>query len=219
MQALCDVILPCRDEAAALPAVLSQVPETCRALVVDNGSVDGTGQVAALGGARVIYEPCAGYGAAVQAGVEAASAEYVAVLDGDGSIDPRAVLPLLDLVMTGQATMAVGRRRPVGRDSWPWHARIGNHLLVWWLRRHTGLRVRDMAPIRVCRRDDLLALGVQDRRFGYPAELLVRAQRQGWSIVERDGDSGRRAAGTRSKVSGTVTGTVLAAFDMGRVLS
>lgn len=219
MQPLCDVILPCRDEAAALPAVLARIPEQCRALVVDNGSVDGTGRVAAACGARVIYEPCAGYGAAVHAGVQASTAEYVAVLDGDGSIDPHAVLHLLDLVITGQATMAVGRRRPAGRHVWPWHARLGNSLLVWWLRRRTGLAVRDMAPIRVCRRDALLALRVEDRRFGYPAELLVRAHRNGWAIRERDVAYGPRATGSRSKVSGSVMGTLLAASDMVRVLS
>jgi len=219
MQPLCDLILPCRDEAAALPALLARVPEQCRALVVDNGSVDGTGQVAAACGARVVYEPCAGYGAAVHAGVQASTAQYVAVLDGDGSIDPVDVLPLLDLVTSGRATMAVGRRRPVGRGVWPWHARAGNSLLAWWLRRRTGLTVRDLAPVRVCRRDSLLELGVEDRRFGYPAELLVRAGQRGWTIRERDVTYRPRATGTRSKVSGSLTGTLLAASDMMRVLS
>ena len=214
----CDLVIPCRDEAAALPGVMARVPSGIRVVVVDNGSTDGTGDVARALGAVVVHEPRPGYGAAVHAGVEAATARYVAVLDGDGSMDPGELLPLLEQVRSGQATMACGRRRPAVRGVWPWHARAGNAVVLAWLRRRTGLAVHDIAPVRVCGREDLLALDVRDRRFGYPVELLVRAQAAGWHLTERDIAYHPRAAGTRSKVSGSVTGSLRAAQDFARVL-
>jgi glycosyltransferase involved in cell wall biosynthesis len=215
----CDLVLPCRDEAAALPEVLARVPEDFGVIVVDNGSTDGTAAVATALGARVVRETTPGYGAAVHAGLEAARAEYVAVLDGDGSMDPRDLLPLLDDVRTGRATLACGRRRPAARGAWPWHARVGNAAVLAWLRHRTGLPVHDIAPARVCRRADLLALGVEDRRFGYPVELLVRAQRAGWVLTEHDITYRPRAEGTRSKVSGSVLGTLRAGRDFARVVA
>lgn len=221
----CSLILPCRDEAAALVDLLSRVPAGFDVIVVDNGSVDGTAEVAAMLGARVVHEPVPGYGAAVHAGVLAARTEYVAVMDGDGSLDPADLPVLLDEVVSGGATMAVGRRRPVARGVWPWHARLGNRLVLGWMRRRLqrevaeGLPVSDIAPIRVCRRSDLLALDLQDRRFGYPVELLQQALRSGWRIVEHDVGYHARARGTRSKVSGSVRGTARTAHDFWRVLA
>jgi glycosyltransferase involved in cell wall biosynthesis len=214
----CDLVIPCRDEAAALPGVLALVPDGIGVIVVDNGSSDGTADVATALGARVVHEARPGYGAAVHSGVEASRAEFVAVLDGDGSMDPRELLPLLEEVRSGAATMACGRRRPASRGVWPWHARAGNAAVLAWLRHRTGLRVHDIAPVRVCRREDLLALGVRDRRFGYPVELLSRAQQAGWVLTEHDIAYHPRAEGTRSKVSGSVRGTVRAARDFARVL-
>ena len=82
--------------------------------------------------------------------------------------------------------MAVGRRRPTGRGVWPWHARLGTQLLATWIRRRSAFPIHDLAPMRVCRRDDLLALGVEDRRFGYPLELMLRAAEAGWTVREVD---------------------------------
>jgi glycosyltransferase involved in cell wall biosynthesis len=216
---ICDLVLPCRDEAAALPAVLAGVPAWCRAVVVDNGSTDSTAEVAAAHGAHVVREARPGYGAAVQAGVEASEAEFVATADGDGSFVVAELDALLDLVRSGAATMAVGRRRPTGRGAWPWHARAGNAVLASIVRRRTGLPVHDIAPMRLCRRRDLLDLGVRDRRFGYPLELLLRAAEAGWQVVEVDVQYLPRATGTRSKVSGSVRGTLRATRDFARVLS
>jgi glycosyltransferase involved in cell wall biosynthesis len=213
----CDLILPCKDEGPALRALLPAVPEGLHVIVVDNGSTDDTAAVAESLGAQVVHESRPGYGAAVQAGLEAARATYVAVMDGDGSFDPAAIQPLLDEVRSGRADLAMGRRRPVGRGVWPWHARAGNALVVAWMRRRWGLTIDDFGPLRVCRREELLALGVEDRRFGYPFELLRRATAAGWRITEQDVDYLPRAAGTRSKVSGSVRGTLRTARDLWRV--
>jgi len=218
MERTCTLILPCLDEAPALLTVIPQVPSGVRVLVVDNGSTDATADIARSLGARVVVEPRRGYGAAVHAGVEAADTELVAVMDGDGSFRAHDLLPLIDDVAQGRATMAVGRRRPVRRGIWPWHARLGNRLVIGILRSRSGFRLHDIAPARVCRRDDLLALGVEDRRFGYPLELMRRASSAGWRIVEHDVPYHPRARGTRSKVSGSVRGTVRTARDFLAVL-
>ena len=154
----------------------------------------------------------------MHAGIEAATADYVAVMDGDGSFDPAQLLPLLADVASGRADIAVGRRRPVQRGVWPWHARAGNALITAWLRRRIAMDAHDIAPMRVCRRQALLDLGLQDRRFGYPVELLQAITRGGWRVSEHDVDYHPRAAGTRSKVSGSVSGTLRTARDFGKVL-
>ena len=217
--ASCDLVLPCRDEGPALLGLLPRVPRVFRVIVVDNGSTDDTAEVARRLGATVVTEQRPGYGAAVHAGLEAATADHVAFMDGDASFDPDDLLPLLEEVRSGRADLAVGRRRPVSRGVWPWHARAGNALIVAWLRRRIGMTAHDIAPIRVCGRTELLALDVQDRRFGYPVELLQKATRAGWRFHERDVGYHPRALGTRSKVSGSVKGTVRTARDFWKVLS
>ncbi len=216
---MCDLVLPCRDEAAALRELLPRVPAEFSVIVVDNGSRDGTAAVAAGLGARVVREDVPGYGSAVHAGLLAARHGHVAFMDGDGSFDPEELLPLLDDVQSGRADLAVGRRRPVGRGVWPWHARLGNALIARWLRRSIGMAAHDIAPMRVCGRQALLDLDLRDRRFGYPVELLQAVTRAGWRVTEHDVGYHPRAEGTRSKVSGSVVGTVRTARDFWRVLS
>lgn len=196
-----DVVLPCLNEAGALPAVLNALPPGYRAIVVDNGSTDGSPRIAERLGAHVVHEKRRGYGASVHTGLESATADIVCFADADGSLD-----------------LAVGRRVPTGRDVWPWHARAGNLLLASLLRRR-GLPVRDIAPLRAVRRESLLGLDVTDRAFGYPLELLIKAQCAHWQVSEFDVSYGARAKGTKSKVSGSVRGTLRAVRDMSRVLA
>lgn len=214
MLGLIDVILPCLDEVQALPGVIGALPPGFRALVVDNGSRDGTPEVAAALGAVVVHETRRGYGAAVHTGLTAATSDIVAFLDADGSLDP-GQLPAMVAMLDG-ADLVAGRRVPVGRGAWPWHARAGNMAIAALLRRR-GVPVHDIAPLRVARRRALLDLGITDRAFGYPLELLVRAGAAGWRIREVD-VTYRPRTGGKSKVSGSVRGTLRAARDMATVL-
>lgn len=211
-----DVVLPCLDEAAALPGVLAAMPPGYRPIVVDNGSTDGSPEVAAAHGATVVLEPRPGYGSAVHTGLLNAGSEIVCFLDADGSLDPADLVGLVSAV-AGGARLALGRRVPVARGAWPWHARLGNRLLASLVRRR-GLPVTDLAPARAVRREDLLDLGVTDRAFGYPLELLLRAADARWPVAELDVAYRPRTAGTRSKVSGSALGTARAVRDMATVL-
>ena len=214
-----DVVLPCLNEAPALPWVLSRIPDGYRVIVADNGSTDGSADVARSLGAQVVEVAQPGYGAAVHAGILAAGPGVVCVLDADGSFDPQQLPLVADPVHDGHADLALGRRRPTTRGAWPAHARIGNAVLARRLRRTTGLPVHDIGPMRAARRDDLLALGLRDRRFGYPLELLIAAAAARWRVTEVDVAYHPRAAGTRSKVSGSVRGTARAIRDMSAVLA
>lgn len=213
-----DVILPCLDEAAAIPGVLASLPTGWRAVLVDNGSQDGSASIAAELGATVVHAPVRGYGAAVDTGLRACTAEFVAVMDCDGSLDGAELAELYELVRDSLADIACGRRRPVGLGAWPWHARVANSMLAAMIRLG-GPPLHDLAPMRVARRATFVALDVRDRRCGYPLETFLRAARQGLRVVERDVSYRRRAAGTRSKISGTARGTWLVAKDFTRVLA
>ncbi|MFE7994893.1 glycosyltransferase family 2 protein, partial [Streptomyces shenzhenensis] len=118
-----DVVLPCLDEVAALPWVLGRVPAGWRALVVDNGSTDGSAEVARGLGATVVPEPRRGFGAACHAGLTAATADIVCFCDCDGSLDPALLVPFVREVRAGRSDLVLGRRRPRGRGAWPAHAR------------------------------------------------------------------------------------------------
>jgi glycosyltransferase involved in cell wall biosynthesis len=211
------IVLPCLNEAASLPGVLAEVPLGYRVLVVDNNSTDDTALVARGHGAQVVAERRPGYGSAVHAGIVAATTPIVAVLDADGSLDP-GELPMMVAELDSGADMVIGRRRPVRGLRWPWHARLGTAVVCWRLRTRHHLPVHDIAPMRVARRDALLRLGVQDRRSGYPVELLVRSAAAGWSVVERDVGYGPRTGG-KSKVSGSARGSLVAAMDFWRAIS
>lgn len=211
-----DVVLPCLNEAAALPAVLRSLPEHARAIVVDNGSTDGSAEIARAAGALVVVADRRGYGAAVHAGLCAASAPVVAFCDADGSFDLTQLERVAGPVHRGESDLVFGRRRVVSASAWPPHARFANTVLLATVRRRTGLLLQDLGPFRAGRREQLLALGMEDRRSGYPLELLLRAWRGGLRIEEVDVDYHPRLG--RSKVTGTVRGTVTAVIDMRRML-
>jgi len=211
-----DVVLPCLDEAAALPWVLSRIPDGARAIVVDNGSTDDSPAIARALGATVVSCARRGYGAACHAGLLAATAEFVAVCDCDGTLDPADALAFVDDLRRG-ADLVVARRRPAGRGAYPLSLRFANAELARRVRRHTGARIRDVGPLRVARRDALLELGLTDRRSGYPVETVVRAAAAGWRIVGRDVAYTPRVG--RSKVTGTMRGRMQAVRDMRAVLS
>ncbi|WP_406066849.1 glycosyltransferase family 2 protein [Streptomyces sp. NBC_01077] len=211
-----DVVLPCLDEAEALPWVLARIPAGWRPIVVDNGSTDGSAALAAGLGATVVHEPRRGFGSACHAGLLAAEAEFVCFCDCDASLDPGLLPGLVRDVADGSADLVLGRRRPTGRGAWPPHARAGNFALSWLLRRRTGLRLHDLGPLRAARREALLGLGLTDRRSGYPLQMVVRAADAGWRVREVDVPYLPRAG--RSKVTGTWRGTYQAVHDMRRVL-
>jgi hypothetical protein len=210
-----DVVLPCLNEAGALPYVLGRMPAGYRAIVVDNGSTDGSGEVARALGAVVVFEPRAGFGAACHAGLAVATAEVVCFLDCDGSFDPADLPRVTAAVVAGDADLVLGQRRPVGRGAWPVHARVANRVLARRIRREAGVAVRDLGPMRAARRAALLELGIVDRRFGYPLEMVLKAAEAGWRIAEVDVPYAPRT-GT-SKVTGTVSGTLKAVQDMRKV--
>ena len=217
------VVLPCLDEAAALPWVLSRLPSGYRAIVADNGSIDDSAAIAAAHGALVVPASPRGFGAACHAGLIAAAAnpsqpddDVICFLDADGSLDPRQLPRVADPVLSGSADLVLGRRRPTTRSAWPPHARLGNAVLARSVRRRTGYPVHDLGPMRACGRSALLALELTDRRFGYPLEMVTRAAGASWRVLEVDVDYLPRTG--RSKVTGTVRGTARAVRDMRRVL-
>jgi glycosyltransferase involved in cell wall biosynthesis len=211
-----DVVLPALNERGAIPWVLARMPAGYDPIVVDNGSTDGTAAAARALGARVVHEPRPGFGAACYAGLAASEADIVCFMDCDASFDPGELPLVAGPVAAGDADLVLGARRRTAGSAWPLHARAANAVLAFELRRRTGQRVTDLGPMRAARRRDLLELGIEDRRFGWPLEMVVRAGRARWRIREvpvaylpREG---------RSKVTGTVRGTVRAVRDMAAVL-
>lgn len=212
-----DLVLPVLDEAEALPWVLGRLPVGVRAIVVDNGSADDSAGVARAHGALVVDEPRRGFGSACAAGLEAATAPIVAFCDADASIDPADLPLVLGPLLDGTADLVLGARRPTTREAWPAHARIANRVLARSIRRSTGAAVTDLGPMRAARREALLDLAVRDRRSGWPLEQVLRAAAAGWRIAEVPVPYRPRVG--RSKVTGTVRGTLQAITDMRGVLA
>ena len=212
----CDVLLPCLDEAAALPWIMGRMPTGFRPLVIDNGSRDGSAQLAADLGATVLHAERRGYGAACHAGLVAATAPLIAVMDADASLDPLQLPDLIAPLVGGEADLVVGVRRLTHRRAQPWTLRLANAELARRVRRRTGLSLRDIGPMRAARREALLGLDIQDRRSGYPVETVVRAADAGWRVAAVDTDYLLRRG--RSKVTGTPLGAWRAVRDISTVL-
>ncbi len=211
--------LPCLDEAAALPWVLGRMPQGFRPIVADNGSTDGSPEVAASFGARVVDVPQRGFGAAAHAGLLAADADSCAFSTPTGRSTRWSCRASPTRSTSGRADLVLGRRRP-GQQGCLAMARAARQRRIGAPAATTaGVAIRDLGPMRCARRTALLALDLQDRRFGYPLEMVVAAARSGWRIAEVDTTYAPRAAGTRSKVTGTALGTLRTVRDMGRVLA
>ena len=212
-----DVILPCLNEASALPWVLERMPNGFRPIVVDNGSTDGSADVARSLGATVVTESARGFGAAAHAGLLAATSDLVCFCDCDASLNPQQ-LPLLTApLLDRRADLVLGRRRTEQRDAWPLPARVANWELARRVRRRTGLKVRDLGPMRAAGREALLSLNLADRRFGYPLEMVMNAAAAGWRVAEVEVNYLPRIG--KSKVTGTVRGCVRTVHDMSAVLA
>ncbi len=210
-----EVVLPVLNESEALPWVLGRIPAGYEPIVVDNGSTDGSAEIAAALGAQVVLESRPGFGSASFAGLSAARADVVCFMDCDGSLDPQELPRVAAPVLAGRTDLSLGARR-AEPGAWPLHARLANRVLALELRRRTGVRLTDLGPMRAARHADLLILGIEDRRFGWPLEMVVRALAAGWRVGEEP--VAYLARSGRSKVTGTVAGTVRAVRDMAAVL-
>ena len=210
-----DLVLPVLNEAQALPAVLASVPPGYRTIVVDNGSTDGSGRLAASLGADVVRESRPGFGAACHAGLVHATSTVVCFMDCDGSLDGADLPRVAEPVLAGTADLVLGARQ-LQPGAMPLHAQVANDILARILRRRLGPGLTDLGPMRAARREMLLGLDLRDRRFGWPLEMVVRAGERGWRIEERP--VAYRPRTGRSKVTGTIRGTARTMRDMTAVL-
>lgn len=212
---MADLILPSLNEEGGLAWLLPRLPEGIRPVVVDNGSTDATAQVAHNYGATVVRAEQRGFGAACWAGLQHSTADVVAFMDADATLDPQQLHRVLRPVLQGQADLVLGARVPQP-GSWPMHARLANRVLARAITKRTGQAFTDLGPMRAARRTALLSLDLQDRRSGWPLEMLLKAVSAGWRCVEVPVDYLPRK-GT-SKVTGTSRGSLQAVRDMRREL-
>jgi glycosyltransferase involved in cell wall biosynthesis len=209
------VVIPALNEGENIARLVGELQAmiTAEIVVVDNGSTDNTAAAAAAAGAAVVSEPRRGYGFACAAGVaQAVSADVIAFIDGDGSFLPAELPALLDPILAGRADLVLGSR-PLGHivpGAMPPQQRFGNWLAARLMSALYGIRVTDLGPYRAIRRPLLDALDLQEMTYGWPTEMMVKAARRGAAILEVPISYHPRRAG-RSKVSGTLRGTVLAA--------
>jgi glycosyltransferase involved in cell wall biosynthesis len=212
------VIIPALNEAEAIAHVIRAIPAALvsSVIVVDGGSTDGTVAAAKAAGADVVMQPQRGYGNACAAGVAAASdADVLVFLDGDGSFDPAQIAALIAPILANQADFVLGSRELGGIDraSMPLQQRWGNRLVAWLLHRLYGLHVTDVGPFRAIRRTALEMLDMREPTYGWPTEMVVKAARRNIKIVEVPTSYAARIGG-KSKVGGTVRGSILAGYQM-----
>ena len=213
------VIIPALDEERSISRVLADIPTdlVSEVLVVDNGSRDRTPHVAREHGARVISEPRAGYGQACLTGIAAladAPPDVVVFVDADYSDRPAEMVDVVAPILEGRAELVIGSRVLGGREPGALapHARWGNWLATWMIRLLYGARFTDLGPFRAVRYSSLLALDMQDRDYGWTAEMQAKAARAGMSVLEVPVSYHRRIG--KSKITGTLRGTVLAGYKI-----
>jgi len=205
------VVIPTRNEHAAIAHVLADLPAdlVTEAIVVDNHSTDGTTEIAAGMGARVISEPRSGYGQACITGLASASAPDVVVfLDGDYSDRPAELPLLLAPIVEGRADITIGSRLagPRTPDALPWHAMFGNRLAARLITKLYGLKITDLGPFRAARADVLRAVELEETTYGWAVELILKGAILGFRIVEVPVSYHPRIG--KSKISGTFRGTI-----------
>ena len=214
------VVIPALNEAGCVGELVQEAlaQSVNEVVVVDNGSTDGTANIAQQAGARVVSEPRRGYGYACASGVAATDANVLVFLDGDGSSLPSEMPSLLEPITHGRADLALGSRvlGHVMQAAMPPHQRFGNWLASKLMNMLYNLRVTDLGPYRAIKRDLLIQLDMREMTFGWPTEMMVKAARRRARIIEVPVSFHPRRAG-RSKVSGTLRGTLLAAYHILRV--
>ena len=203
------MIIPALNEAGAIGGVIEDIRSVIGAdiIVVDNGSVDGTGDVARRAGARLIECPERGYGKACLRGIAAApTATALVFIDGDGSMPASDIPALVAPILHGQADIVCGARQPAP-GTMPAHQAWGNRLSIMLLHQLYGVRLSDLGPFRAVRRQTLDQLKMRESKFAWPAEMLARAARRGARITEVPVGYRPRRAG-HSKVGGTLRGSI-----------
>ena len=216
------VIIPTRNEARAIGRVLADLPADLitEVLVVDNDSSDGTPEIAARLGARVVCEPRRGYGRACLTGLAHTSAPDVVVfLDGDYSDRPVELPRLLGPISDGRADITLGSRLTGPRmpGALPWHAALGNRLAAGLISLLFGQRITDLGPFRAARADVLRVLALEETTYGWAVEMILKGALRGFRIVEVPVSYHSRIG--KSKISGTISGTAGAAwFIFSRIL-
>lgn len=210
------VIIAALNEEAAIGKVVGEVPRQIASeiIVVDNGSIDRTAEIAELAGARIVREPRHGYGRAFRAGLRSISPEtrIVVFLDGDGSDCPEMMDRLVKPIIEGTYDFVIGSRTRGRRvaGSMIWHQVFAGHMIGFLLRLLYGVRSTDMGPFRAIRRDALESLHMREETYGWPLEMQMRAARAGLRTLEVPVDYRQRAGG-KSKIAGTFRGSFLAA--------
>ncbi len=210
------VIIPALDEAGCIGELVQETlaQGVAEVIVVDNGSTDGTAGVARRAGACVVSEPQRGYGYACAAGIaEVHDGDVLVFLDGDFSFNPKEMPGLLMPIREGRADLVLGSRALgyIAPGSMPLPQRFGNWLAAFLIGRLYGLPITDLGPYRAIRYDSISRLNMRERTFGWPIEMIVKAARQRIGILEVPVTYRPRRAG-RSKVSGTLRGTLLAGY-------
>ena len=209
------VIIPTHNEAQAIERVLADLPAdlATEIIVVDSNSNDGTPEIAARMGARVIQEPRRGYGQACLTGLASAtSPDVVVFLDGDYSDRPSELSILLAPITEGLADITLGSRLRERRsfEALPWHQVFGNRLAASLIRLLYGLQITDLGPFRAGRADVLRALALEETTYGWAVEMILKGALAGFRIVEVPVSYYPRIG--KSKISGTLKGTVGAAW-------
>ena len=211
------IVIPAFNEEQAIGEVVRAVPidRIHDIVVVDNGSTDDTAAQASLAGARVVFEPRPGYGSACQAGAKAAAdADILVFLDGDRSDDPRQLETVAAPVLDNRADLVIGSRIQgiLEKGAMPLHGRLGNRFIVFLLRLLYGIDITDIGSFRAIKSQTLFDLKMEQMTYGWPVEMVVKAARKGLRIQSVPINYRRRIG--KSKVTGTIRGTILATYYM-----